>query len=235
MKSFGIVLLLLAVAAPLGAQSPPPAPTPLPPLDTHQAAYLFGLGFGEQLHEVGVPEQIAIEDIARGIKDGLQGKRTSPDDRRQVLAYVHSQSDAMVSRNQAAAKEFLARKGRDKGVVTTTSGLEYEILAPGDPKSAAITSADTVTVHYRGKLLDGSEFDSSYERGSPTIFQVNGVIPGWQEALVLMKPGAKWRLYVPPELGYRNVSRPGIPGGSLLIFDIDLLSVKSGAPPPASK
>jgi len=97
-------------------------------------------------------------------------------------------------------------------------------------------------VQYRGKLLDGSEFDSTYTRGTPASFQVNGVIPGWQEALVLMKPGAKWQLFVPPELAYGANPKPGIPGGSLLIFDVELVSVKSsgapgarGAPPPTSK
>jgi FKBP-type peptidyl-prolyl cis-trans isomerase FklB len=88
-----------------------------------------------------------------------------------------------------------------------------------------------VTVQYRGKLLDGSEFDSTYARGTPATFTVNGVIPGWQEALVLMKPGAKWQLFVPPELAYGASPKPGIPGGSLLIFDVELMSVKSSGAP----
>ncbi len=90
-----------------------------------------------------------------------------------------------------------------------------------------------MTVQYRGKLLDGTEFDSSYARGTPVTFPVNGVIPGWQEALVLMKPGAKWQLYVPPELAYGNNPKPGIPGGSLLIFDVELVSVKPKDKPAA--
>jgi FKBP-type peptidyl-prolyl cis-trans isomerase len=90
-----------------------------------------------------------------------------------------------------------------------------------------------VTVQYRGKLLDGTEFDSTYTRGAPATFAVNGVIPGWQEALVLMKPGSKWQLFVPPELAYGANPKPGIPGGSLLIFDVELLSVKSSAAPAA--
>jgi len=95
---------------------------------------------------------------------------------------------------------------------------------------------DSVTVQYRGKLLDGTEFDSTYARGAPATFTVNGVIPGWQEALVLMKPGAKWQLFVPPELAYGARPQPGIPGGSLLIFDVELVSVKpsaAAAPAPA--
>jgi FKBP-type peptidyl-prolyl cis-trans isomerase len=108
------------------------------------------------------------------------------------------------------------------------------VLAAGDLKAPAIKPADEVTVQYRGKLLDGSEFDSSYSRGVPATFKVGGVIKGWQEALVLMKPGAKWQLFVPPELAYDNSSRPGIPAGSLLIFDVELQSVKPNEAPPAA-
>ena len=92
-----------------------------------------------------------------------------------------------------------------------------------------------MTVQYRGKLLDGTEFDSSYARGVPATFPVTGVIKGWQEALVMMKPGAKWTLFVPPDLAYGANAKPGIPGGSLLVFDVELVSVKaSGAPAPAT-
>jgi FKBP-type peptidyl-prolyl cis-trans isomerase len=104
---------------------------------------------------------------------------------------------------------------------------------PGDKKAAVIAPTDEVTVQYRGKLLDGTEFDSSYARGHARPFPVNGVIPGWQEALVLMKPGAKWQLFVPPELAYGNNPKPGIPGGSLLIFDVELVSVKANDKPAA--
>jgi len=142
--------------------------------------------------------------------------------------------EAATTHNQAAAKEFLAHNAKEKGVTTTASGLQYKIIAAGNTKAATILPADEVTVQYRGKLLDGSEFDSSYARGTPASFTVNGVIPGWQEALVLMKPGAKWQLFVPPELAYGATPKPGIPGGSLLIFDVELVSVKSsGAQAPA--
>jgi len=245
---------VLVAAAPLvGAQTPTPAPsapssvtapagaaTTAPNAD--QTGYLFGLTFGEQMHNVGITDQVTIDAIARGIKDGLQGKKSTPADRQQVQEFVHSIMETAVSRNQAAAKDFLARNGHEKGVTTTASGLQYKVIAPGDRKAAAIAPTDQVTVQYRGKLLDGSEFDSTYTRGTPASFQVNGVIPGWQEALVLMKPGAKWQLFVPPELAYGANPKPGIPGGSLLIFDVELVSVKSsgapgarGAPPPTSK
>src|SRR6202166_4121669 len=113
--------------------------------------------------------------------------------------------------------------------------MKYKIIVAGDSKAEVVTHTDEVTVQYRGKLLDGSEFDSSYARGAPAPFAVNGVIRGWQEALVLMKPGAKWQLFVPPDLAYGATGRPGIPGGSLLIFEVEMVSVKSSgaatAPP----
>jgi FKBP-type peptidyl-prolyl cis-trans isomerase FklB len=186
---------------------------------------------------VGVSDQVPLEDIERGLKDGLQGKKSTPADRQQVQEFVRATMAAAITRNQQAAKEFLARNGHEKGVMTTASGLEYKVVTPGDRKAPAITPSDTVTVQYRGKLLDGSEFDSTYARGAPASFTVNGVIPGWQEALVLMRPGAKWQLFVPPELAYGASAKPGIPGGSLLIFDVELLSAKSNGVPakPAPK
>ena len=235
--------LMIAAAPFAGAQTPSTAPAAPPPVtspaggpaaappNADQTSYLFGLTFGEQMHGVGISDQVSIEAITRGLKDGLQGKKTSPADRQQVQDFVRSVMETAVVHNQAAAKDFLARNGHEKGVTTTASGLEYKVVLPGDRKAAAVTPTDAVTVQYRGKLLDGSEFDSTYTRGAPATFTVNGVIPGWQEALVLMKPGAKWQLFVPPELAYGASPKPGIPGGSLLIFDVELLSVKaSGAP-----
>jgi FKBP-type peptidyl-prolyl cis-trans isomerase FklB len=233
---------VLVAAAPLvGAQTPPPAPTTPAPAagaapqasSIEQTSYLFGLTFAEQLYRVGVADQVSIDAITRGMKDGLQGKKSTPADQQQVQAYVRSVMEAATAHNQAAAKDFLERNAKEKGVKTTPSGLQYKILLPGDGKAAAVTPTDEVTVQYRGKLLDGSEFDSSYSRGTPASFAVNGVIKGWQEALVLMKPGAKWELFVPPELAYGPAPRPSIPGGSLLIFDVELMSVKSGGTPAA--
>lgn len=233
---------VLVAAAPLaGAQTPSPPPTsPAAPADasaapsSEQTSYLFGLTFGEQMHRVGITNEVAIDAITRGLKDGLQGKKSTPADQQQLQAFVHSILEAATARNKAAAHDFLAHNAHEKGVKTTASGLEYKIIAAGDAKAAAILPTDQVTVQYRGKLLDGTEFDSSYARGVPATLPVGGVIKGWQEALVLMKPGAKWQIFIPPELAYDASPRPGIPGGSLLIFDVELLSVKSGAAPPAS-
>src|SRR5208282_2738685 len=160
-----------------------------------------------------------------------QGKRSTQADRQQVQEYARSMMVAFSGRNKTAAEEFLTRNGHEKDVKTTATGLQYKVLLPGDAKAPAIAATDQVTVNYRGKLLDGTEFDSSYSRGMPATFPVNGVIKGWQEALVLMKPGAKWQLFVPPGLAYGDNPRPKIPGGSLLIFDVSLVSAEAAAAP----
>jgi FKBP-type peptidyl-prolyl cis-trans isomerase FklB len=227
------------------AQTPPPAvkppPTTAPGADPgpaptpDQISYLIGLGLGAQMHNTGIaPDAIVSESVVRGLKDGLQGKQPSPADQQIVMAYARSASDAMAARNASAAKEFLAKNAKVKGVVTTASGLEYKILAAGDKNAPSIAPTDKVTVDYRGKLIDGSEFDSSYSRGVPTTFPVNGVIKGWQEALVMMKPGAKWQLFIPPELAYGARGQPKIPPNSLLIFEVTVISAEAaGAPPKA--
>jgi FKBP-type peptidyl-prolyl cis-trans isomerase FklB len=239
MKQIVVAWLLIAAMPAVGAQTPPAAPVapaaPTAPAGptTEQTSYLFGLTFGEQMHRVGITDQLAMDAVTRGLKDGLQGKKTTPADQQQLDAYVRLSMESAVARNQAVGKEFLARNSQEKGVTTTASGLQYKVLVPGDRKAAAAAPTDEVSVQYRGTLLDGTEFDSTYRRGAPLTFKVNGVIPGWQEALVLMKPGAKWQLFVPSELAYGATAHGGIPGGSLLIFDVELLSVKAAGPPAA--
>jgi FKBP-type peptidyl-prolyl cis-trans isomerase FklB len=237
------LLVLVALAALGVAQTPPPAPNPPPatasgadpgPAPTpDQISHAFGLIFGSQMHNAGVTNEMVPEAILRGITEGLQGKQPSPAEQQQVQTFVRSLSDAAAARNQTAAKDFLARNGHEKGVITTASGLQYKIIAAGDKKAQAISPVDTVTVDYRGKLIDGTEFDSSYSRGVPATFPVNGVIKGWQEALALMKPGAKWQLFIPPELAYGQRAQPKIPANSLLIFEVNVLSAESGNAPKA--
>jgi FKBP-type peptidyl-prolyl cis-trans isomerase FklB len=242
---FGAISLvvLVAVAAPSPAQNPTPAvkpppstapgADPAPPPSPEQISYLIGLIFGAQVHNTGVPAaNISQDALSRGIRDGLNGKAPTPEDQRQVQAFARSIADAQAAKNDAAAKDFLAKNAKDKGVVTTATGLQYKVLAAGDKKAPPIGPADKVTVHYRGKLLDGTEFDSSYSRNEPATFPVNGVIKGWQEALVLMKPGAKWQLFIPPDLAYGARSQPKIPPNSLLIFEVNLLSTESANAPP---
>jgi FKBP-type peptidyl-prolyl cis-trans isomerase FklB len=239
-------LVIFASFAGLGqAQTPPPAVKPPPatapgadpgPAPTpDQISYLIGLAYGSQIHNTGItPDAIVSDAVVRGLKDGLRGKELSPTDQQQLQAYARSASVAMAARNANAAKDFLAKNGKEKGVVTTASGLQYKIIAAGDKKAPPIGPTDTVTADYRGKLIDGTEFDSSYSRGVPATFPVNGVIKGWQEALVMMKPGAKWQLFIPPELAYGARGQPKIPPNSLLIFEVSVISAEAaGAAPKA--
>ncbi len=126
--------------------------------------------------------------------------------------------------NRAAGEAFLAENAKREGVVTTESGLQYEIIKAGKGEKPAAT--DKVTVHYRGTLLDGTEFDSSYERGKPAQFGVNQVIKGWTEALQLMPVGSKWKLYIPQELAYGSQNTGRIQPFSALIFEVELLGIE---------
>jgi FKBP-type peptidyl-prolyl cis-trans isomerase len=129
----------------------------------------------------------------------------------------------VASENLAKGKAFLEANKTKEGVKVTDSGLQYKVIEEGTGESP--TASDKVRVHYRGRLVNGQEFDSSYKRGKPAEFPVTGVIKGWTEALQLMKEGAKWELYIPPELAYGTQDRPGLPGNSTLIFEVELLDV----------
>jgi len=218
-----------AKAAAKGAEAKAPASP------KSQGSYSLGVSMGEQLRRAGLtPETVAIDRIAQGIRDALGGKAQMTDaDQQNIGNMVRTARSAAGEANHAAAAAFLAENGKKKDVVTTASGLQYKVLTPGSGESPKPT--DQVTVNYRGTLLDGTEFDSSYKRGTPATFPLNGVIPGWQEALALMKPGSKYQIYIPPKLGYDLESPPAIPPGSLLQFDVELISVKpaAAATPPA--
>ncbi len=126
--------------------------------------------------------------------------------------------------NQKASDTFLAKNKSEEGVITTASGLQYKILREGDADGKLPTNADRVEVHYKGTFLNGEEFDNSYTRGKPTTFGVTQVIKGWTEGLKLMKTGSKFQFWIPPELAYGQ-GRPGIPPNSMLIFEVELLSI----------
>jgi FKBP-type peptidyl-prolyl cis-trans isomerase len=239
-----------AQAAPAHAGPPPgapppaaPAPPPAPPLTKDEGSYLIGVNFGQSLHQFGITNEVSLDTIVRGLKDGMGGKALEPNDRRSLQAFIHSLMEEITQRNVKAGKDFLDKNAHEKGVTTTASGLQYKILSAGDKKASFPGPTDQVTVQYRGKLLDGTEFDSSYSHGTPTTFAVNAIIKGWQEALVLMKPGAKWQLWIPADLAYGNNPRPGIPAGSTLAFEVELVSAvpapaaapKPPAPPGASR
>jgi FKBP-type peptidyl-prolyl cis-trans isomerase len=196
-----------------------------------QGSYAIGVSVGENLRRAKVStDSVSVERLAQGIKDSLAGKvQMSQEYQAAIMTLIQGARTAAAEPNHAAAAAFLAENGKKPGVITTASGLQYKVITPGSGENPKPT--DQVSVNYRGTLLDGTEFDASAKHGGPAKFPVNGVIPGWQEALVLMKPGAKYQLWIPPKLAYDLDSPPMIPPGSLLVFDVDLLSV---APPAAA-
>lgn len=242
----GLGLVLVCASSASFADSPPaPVPPATPsaaakPADTAPAdaaapttaegSYLLGMGFGEQMRKFGITNEISVKDITRGITDALGGKKVEPSDQQRVQAFMKSVMQEIVAKNRAAAAKFLADNAHADGVKSLPSGLEYKVLGAGDPSGASPAPTDTVTVQYRGRLLNGTEFDSSYSRGQAATFPLNGVIKGWQEGVGLMKPGDKYELFVPPELAYDATPKPSIPPGSLLIFDVELVSVKPNPP-----
>ena len=259
----GRVSLLLGTAAAFTAgallaqaQQPPagtpPAPaaaaTPKKPAaaapnaavsDKDAISYSLGVSMGDQLRSNGItPDAVNSQRLAQGVHDALSGKvKMTEADQKNISSLVRKSMEGAADANHRAAAKFLAENAKKPGVITTASGLQYLVLTPGSGESPKAT--DEVTVNYRGTLLDGTEFDSSYKRGEPATFTLGRVIPGWTEGLQLMKPGAKHRLFVPPQLAYDMHARPGIPPGSLLIFEVELLSFKpatAGAPagPPPS-
>ena len=218
--------------APPASEAAPGTPTSAPAPD-EQSSYSIGLVFGSQLHGAGLDSTLSFDAVIRGFRDGMGGKALTEEYKQQAMQLMRAGQENLAARNRAAAREFLAKNGKVEGIITTASGLQYRVFKAGDAKRASPTGTDTVTVNYRGQLLDGTEFDNSDNHPQAATFSLNGVIKGWQEALPLMKPGAKWRLFVPPELAYDVNSPPPIPPGSLLIFDVEL--VKVGAPPPGGQ
>jgi FKBP-type peptidyl-prolyl cis-trans isomerase len=216
-------------AAPAAPEAPA-APAAVPDEDV---SYSLGLLNGERMRHDGITTEISIDTMARGLRDGLAGKSTTPEQQKSLAAFYRGLGDALLERNHAAARDFLARNGKTKGVVTTASGLQYTVERAGDKKAAAPKATDRVIIKYQGALSDGTVFDSSYERGQPASFQVAGVIKGLQEGLALMRPGAKWRLFIPPELAYGDQPAGSIPPASLLVFEVELDSVVAAPAAPA--
>ncbi len=212
--------------------SPAAAKTAAPlALKTQKDKFSYALGMsngkrlGESLRKQSVPFDPAI--LARGMKDGLAGGKTLLTDQEAQAAMDEVRSDLMKKQQAAGKKEgddFLAANKGKEGVVTLPSGLQYKILKAGTgPKP---TASDTVACNYRGTRIDGTEFDSSYKRGQPTKFPVNGVIKGWTEALQLMPVGSKWQLFIPSDLAYGESGNQGIPPNSTLIFEVELVSIE---------
>ena len=204
------------------------------PSPKDEGSYAIGVSVGENLSRAKVAaDQISVEKIAQGIRDTLAGKaKMSQEYQAKIMALIQGARLSAAEPNHKKAAEFLATNGKQPGVTTTTSGLQYKVVTPGSGDSPKAT--DQVQVNYTGKLLDGTVFDASERHGGPATFGVNQVIPGWTEALQLMKPGAKYQLWIPPKLAYDVDSPPTIPPGSLLVFDVELVGIKPPAAAPAA-
>ena len=233
--------LVSAQTTPAPAAAPaakkPAAKATAAPADTtpkSKGSYAIGVSVGENLRRAKVAaDSVSVERIAAGIRDSLAGKaQMSQEYQASIMELIQGARSAAAEPNHAAAAKFLAENAKNPGVITTASGLQYKVITPGNGANPKPT--DQVSVNYTGTLLDKTEFDASAKHGGPAKFPVNGVIPGWQEALVLMKPGAKYELWIPPKLAYDLDSPPMIPPGSLLHFEVELLSVAPPAPAAAA-
>lgn len=199
-------------------------------------SYGMGAGLGDRIKRESFG--VDVEAFAQGMRDALSGaeRLMSQEEvmqemqafQQKQMAKMQAEQDAMAEKNLQESEAFLADNGAKDGVVTTESGLQYKVVEAGD--GAIPTIDDTVEVHYRGTLIDGTEFDSSYARGETVTFPVSGVIPGWTEALQLMSVGSKWQLAIPSDLAYGPGGTGGGPIGpnAALVFDVELLAIKSG-------
>ena len=192
-------------------------------------SYALGLGIGQNLLNMGAKD-IAVNDFAQAISDVLQSAPTAithKEARDIVNKFFEDMAARVNAENKEKGEKFLEENKKRAGVVTLPSGLQYEVIKEGHTGHYA-KATDRVQCHYEGTLVDGTLFDSSIQRGQPAVFGVSQVIPGWVEALQLMPEGAKWRLYIPSELGY-GAQGAGelIPPHSTLIFEVELLKILS--------
>jgi len=196
-----------------------------------KTSYALGLNVGKNMKQM--PAEIDPDLFTKGFNDAFSGTKPmlSEEEIRTVLTafqkdIMAKQAEKMkvvADKNKKEGETFLAENKKKQGVKTLASGLQYKVVKEGSGKKPKVT--DKVTTHYRGTLIDGTEFDSSYKRGEPATLPVNGVIPGWTEALQLMKVGSKWQLFVPAKLAYGERGTPMIGPNAVLIFTIELLSI----------
>jgi len=194
--------------------------------------YSIGYQIGGDFKRQGI--DLEPDLIVKGIQDALaeskplmtpqEMRKTLVDLKKKIVADQRKQQEEHAQKNLAEGKAFLAKNAKKKGVKTLPSGLQYKVIEKGNGTSPKKT--DSVTVNYRGTLIDGTEFDSSYKRGKPATFRVDGVIAGWTEALQRMKPGAKWQLFIPAKMAYGvRGAGPRIEPNSTLIFEVKLIKV----------
>ncbi len=194
--------------------------------ELHKFCYAFGLEIGRNLKTIGI-DSIPYNAFEVGIEEVTMGKeRMSQDEARNVLKnYAKSAQETRGKKIREAGELFLAENAERTGVITTESGLQYEVLKQG--KGVRPIDSDEVKVHYEGKLINGEIFDSSIERGEPMTFGVTQVIPGWTEALQLMQVGSKWKVFIPQDLAYgERGAGEKVPPYSVLIFEMELLAIE---------
>jgi len=204
-------------------------------------SYTFGANFGKTLKQQEI--EINTDMFLKGVKDGSSGEKLLLTDQemkdtmttfqKEMAAKQAEKRKVLAEKNKKEGEAFLTANKTKEGVKTLASGLQYKVITEGTGKTPKAT--DSVVTNYRGTLIDGTEFDSSYQRKTPATFRVTGVIKGWTEALQLMKEGAKWQLFVPSELAYgERGAGPKIGPNAVLVFEIELVSVKeeSASPPP---
>lgn len=198
-----------------------------------KVSYALGLGIGQQLRGMG-GDKIVVDDFAQAIKDVIEGKETKLNMKeaqiivntflQEVEAEQQKLREKAGAQFKEAGEQFLAENAKKDNITVTASGLQYEVLTEGNGKSPKAT--DSVKCHYEGRLIDGTVFDSSYQRGTPATFPLNGVIAGWTEGLQLMKEGGKTRFYIPFDLAYgANGAGESIPPYSALVFDVELIEI----------
>ena len=202
--------------------------------DIQKLSYALGLDIGSYFKTLG--QDLDLEVLRQGMVDSYMGNKpllTQEETAKIQQQFAQKQQEKqikdtleMITKNNKAAEDFLKENGTAEGVITTESGLQYKVITQGEgPKPKA---EDVVKVHYKGTLLDGTEFDSSYTRNEPAVFPLNQVIPGWTEAVQLMNVGSKFQLFLPPNLAYGDRGAPPvIEPGSMLIFDVELLGIET--------
>jgi FKBP-type peptidyl-prolyl cis-trans isomerase FklB len=187
-----------------------------------KVSYIIGMDIGGNLKKQLV--DVDPNSLARGIQDALSGANpllSKEEIQETMVAFQKEMAEKQKQRGEA----FLSENKKKEGVKALPSGLQYKVIKAGTGKKPKVD--DTVTVHYRGTLTDGTEFDSSFRRGQPATFRVSGVIPGWTEALQLMEEGAKWQLFIPPKLAYDERGAGGLIGpNATLIFEVELISIQ---------
>jgi FKBP-type peptidyl-prolyl cis-trans isomerase FklB len=196
--------------------------------DKQKVSYIFGIQVGQNMQQEGV--DLDIEAFKAGVADMLAGKQPAlqqEEAQRVIQEFQAKKAEELakvMNEKQAQAKAFMEENAKKEGVKTTESGLQYEIIKEGD--GATPTANDKVIAHYKGTLIDGTVFDSSYDRGEPATFPVTGVIQGWQETLQMMKEGAHWRIVVPANLAYGPRGAGQLIGpNETLVFEIELIAI----------